>query len=283
MFWPDRAIQTEATILANEPLARQTYRVRFVAPEIARRITPGQFLMLKVPGDDPLLGRPLALYDTIPNEVGEPWAIDVVYLVQGNMTQRLATLREGQTLSVWGPLGNGFLPEPADRMIAVAGGIGYTPFLALAHEMLGTRRYGEPERSVAPVRNFTLLYGARSAEYFAGLEDFEAAGITLRLSTDDGSRGFHGLVTHLLNEALAEPTSGITRIVSCGPEPMMAAVARIAEAAGIACRVSLETPMACGLGICFSCVAKIRTPDGWDYRRTCVEGPVFDGQCVEFD
>ena len=92
-----------------------------------------------------------------------------------------------------------------------------------------------------------------------------------------------GLVTELI-EPVVEGSSGDCRIVCCGPEPMMDATAKIARRLEVPCQVSLETPMACGIGICFSCVAKIRDTSGaWDYRRTCVEGPVFDAERVEFD
>ena len=96
---------------------------------------PGQFLMMRLAGcDDPLLGRPLALYDTVLDAGGRPQGLDVVYLVLGKMTSRLATYRPGQALEVWGPLGNGFPPAPAEHLLMVAGGIGQTPFLALARE-----------------------------------------------------------------------------------------------------------------------------------------------------
>ncbi|MEX2561178.1 MAG: dihydroorotate dehydrogenase electron transfer subunit, partial [Pirellulales bacterium] len=106
-------------------------------------------------------------------------------------------------------------------------------------------------------------------------------------STDDGSAGRPGLVTALLEEELSrgERVQPGTRphVVCCGPEPMMAAVATIARRAGLPCQVSLETPMACGIGICFSCVAKVRDAQGgWDYRRTCVEGPIFDAASIDF-
>ena len=131
----------------------------------------------------------------------------------------------------------------------------------------------------------TLCYGARRADYLAGVADFEQLGIDVRLSTDDGSAGHHGFVTDLLRHVLdpAEQPSppGSRRIVCCGPWQMMAAVAEIAREANVPCWASLETPMACGVGICFSCVARIRDASGnWDYRRTCVEGPVFDAESV---
>lgn len=275
--------QATVEVVDNVLLARDTYRVRIACPEIARRIVPGQFLMLRLAGcDDPLLGRPLALYDTVPGPTGEPWAVDVVYLVVGKLTRRLAHCLPGQRLEVWGPLGNGFPPQPTEHLLMVAGGIGQTPFLALAQEFLGRRTYGEPPRRIAPARRVTLCYGARKAEYLAGVEDFQRVGVEVRTSTDDGSAGHHGLVTDLLR-AVLETSSAGCRIVCCGPEPMLEAVAAMTRQSGVPCQVSLETPMACGIGICFSCVARVRDASGgWDYRRTCVEGPVFDAKVIEF-
>jgi dihydroorotate dehydrogenase electron transfer subunit len=196
------------------------------------------------------------------------------------MTSRLCHLQPGQRLDVWGPLGNGFQPQATEHLIMVAGGIGQTPFLALAKEYLGLHQFGVPLRSVAPAQRVTFCYGARSQAYFAGVEDFEALGVDVRLATDDGSRGKRGLVTDLVREVLAEQR-GQPRIVCCGPEPMMEAVSHLAASLGVPCQVSLETPMACGVGICFTCVARVKDEHGqWDYRRTCVEGPVFDSACI---
>jgi dihydroorotate dehydrogenase electron transfer subunit len=129
----------------------------------------------------------------------------------------------------------------------------------------------------------TLCYGCRSGQYLAGVEDFQRAGVDVRLSTEDGSAGQRGLVTDLIGPVV-EQSKLPCRIVACGPEAMLAAVAKLAERLRLPCQVSLETPMACGIGICFSCVAKVRDESGqWDYRRTCVEGPVFDARDIEFD
>ena len=283
-YYADAACQARVEIVDNVKLARDTYRVRFTCLEIARRIVPGQFLMVRLAGlDDPLLGRPLALYDVVLDAAGQPTAIDVVYLVLGKMTSLLAHAKPGDELDVWGPLGNGFPPEPTDHLIMVAGGIGQTPMLALGQEFLGRRKYGNPPRTVRAAKKVTLCYGVRTAELAAGVDDFRAAGFDVRLSSDDGTLGHHGFVTKLLQEALAE-TQGTNRlVVCCGPEPMMEAVAEICHAAEARCLVSLETPMACGIGICFSCVAKVRQPDGsWDYKRTCVEGPIFDAAKLEW-
>jgi dihydroorotate dehydrogenase electron transfer subunit len=117
----------------------------------------------------------------------------------------------------------------------------------------------------------------RSADLAAGVDDFRAAGAEVRLATDDGSLGFHGFVTQLLEQG-PMPNA----LVGCGPEPMLHALADVARRHQVPCQVSLETPMACGVGICFSCVARVKTGQGWDYRRVCVEGPVFDAAELEW-
>jgi len=322
----DDAWHGTAEGIENVRLARDTHRLRIHCPAIARRIVPGQFVMLRLAGcDDPLLGRPLALYDTVLSAAGEPVGLDLVYLVVGKLTRRLAELGPGAAFDIWGPLGNGFDLRPTKHLIMVAGGIGQTPFPALAQEYLGLRAYGDPPRGrVSPRRErvskilahidaprVTLCYGTRSADYLAGVEDFQRLGVEVHVSTDDGTAGHHGLVTEVLEELLnrteetgnAEcgmrnvesvsfkdseqshsafpiPHSAL-HIACCGPEPMMEAVARLAQQYRVSCQVSLETPMACGIGICFSCVAKVRQDQNtWDYRRTCVEGPVFDAQRI---
>lgn len=279
-YYADAARQQRARVVENVPLARDTWRIRLDCPKIARRITPGQFVMLRlVGGNDPLLGRPLALYDTVLGPAGEPFGIDVAYLVVGRMTARLTELRAGDELDVWGPLGNGFSSQGADHLVMVAGGIGQTPFLALGREFTGRRRYGDPPRSVSPAQKVTLCYGVRTVDYLAGADDFAGAGVEMRVTSNDGSIGRQGFVTAELDVVLGEAAASgeSVRLVCCGPEPMMEAVAKAAAVRRVACEVSLETPMACGIGACFSCVVKVRQPDGdWDYKRTCVEGPVFD-------
>lgn len=281
-YYADRAVMERARVVENVRLARVTYRLRIACPTIARRILPGQFVMLRLAGsDDPLLGRPLALYDTVLDAGGQPIGIDVVYLVIGKMTSRLAFATPGQEVDVWGPLGNGFAVPKAEHLLMVAGGIGQTPFLAVGLEALGRKQYGEPLRKPGSVKRATLCYGVRTADLLAGVDDFRAAGFDVRVSSDDGSMGHCGFVTDLLRELLRETERESREVYCCGPEPMMEAVAEICHLAKVPCQVSLETPMACGIGICFSCVARVRQPDGtWDYKRTCVDGPVFSAEKI---
>jgi len=282
-IYADGAWHGSVNVVENTAVARDTFRVRLACPEIARRITPGQFVMLRLANcNDPLLGRPLAVYNVAADGAGKPHFLDVVYLVVGKMTRLLPEFSAGSRLEIWGPLGNGFPITPTEHLVMVAGGIGQTPFLALAREYLGRQVFGDPPRQVARARKVTLCYGAKSREHLACVDDFRQSGVAVQISTDDGSLGHRGLVTELI-PAVVERSAWPCRIVCCGPEPMMEATAAVAERLGLPCQVSLESPMACGLGICFSCVKKIRDAAGnWDYRRTCVEGPVFEAGDVEF-
>ena len=182
---------------------------------MARAIKPGQFVMIR-PGPegatDPLLGRPLALYDVVRDSAGTPTAFDVVYLVVGRGTAALAQRRPGERLVGLGAARQRLWPAPAGPVIFVAGGIGQTPFLALGRWWLGQARYGDATDPAtrATVHGqvelpawirpsaITLLYGVRTAALLAGVDDFRRAGIEVELATDDGTAGHHGFVTDLL-------------------------------------------------------------------------------------
>jgi dihydroorotate dehydrogenase electron transfer subunit len=279
---PDHTCQETVAIEEHVPLACDTYRLRLPCPSIAAKILPGQFLMLRLPGtNDPLLGRPLALYDTYRAASGRPQGIDIVYQAVGRMTRRLAAVKAGDRLEIWGPLGNGFPPLETGHLIMVAGGIGQTPFLALAGHYLGRSDYGQPPLVVPRAQKVTLCYGVRTAALVAGVDDFRRLGVEVLISSDDGSAGHCGTVIELV-PPIVEASPYPCRIVACGPEKMLHATAAMAARLGLPCQVSLESPMACGIGICFSCVTKIRDAQGeWDYRRICVEGPIFNATDVD--
>ncbi len=275
----------QVAIVGHRPIAERTWRIRIESPAMAATATPGQFAMLRLPGrTDPLLARPLAVYDVFPGPDGRPRYVDFVYAVHGRFTTALAGLPPGNQLVAWGPLGNGFDPPPAEHLVLVAGGIGQTALLALARERSGQARYGSPPRQAPRAARLTFCWGGRTAAVFGDVDDFRAAGCEVRLATLDGTAGRRGTVVDLLGEleATGELTAGTgIRVAACGPEAMLAAVAGWTAERGIPCDVSLETPMACGVGICFTCVAPVKLPaGGWDYRRTCVEGPVFDATSV---
>lgn len=280
-FFADQADQRCVPVIANDQIAKQTYRVRIAAGAMAARAVPGQFFMLRIAGcNDPLIGRALALFDRRfdPASPEEGW-VDLVYLVKGKFTTRLAELRAGELVDLCGPLGNGFSTTAVDHLIMVAGGIGQTPFLALAREALGLERFGHPARPSHYAHRVSFCYGVRSADYLAEVERFEESGIEVHIATEDGSIGPPQRVTGPLEKLLVGSEQSC-RVVCCGPEPMMAAVSQLARKYAVPCEASLETPMACGIGICFTCVARIGSENDWDYKRTCVEGPVFNANNI---
>ncbi len=281
--------QLDAPLERNEPVGEDTFLMRVAVEPIARAVLPGQFVMLRLKGlDAPLIGRALAVYDVVPDDSGTPRWIDLVYLRKGTLTTALAEAPLGTQVTLWGPLGNGFANRPCDRLIMAAGGIGQTPMLLLGREALGVQAFGVTTPGDSPRPNgwasqVELIYGARRASLLAGVDDFRNAGFEVTLCTDDGSAGEQRFVPDLLAERLSKVADGErVRVATCGPEIMMEKVAQLCEAAAIDCQVSMETPMACGIGICFSCVAQVRQdgPEEWDYKRTCVEGPIFDSNKI---
>lgn len=268
----------QGVVLANSPAASGVQLLTLEAPEFARRVRPGQFVMLRLPQCvDPLLGRPFAVFDADP-QCGR---VKVLYAVVGKGTARLQQVSVGERLELWGPLGvawdRALAERNATRLALVAGGIGCAPFYTLIKELMSRESSSRPE--------IVFVYGARDASRLACVEDFKALGISVLLVTEDGSLGRRGLVTDLLPEIFPEENAkDFAQILACGPHPMMRAVAKWTLAHGVNCWTSLESPMACGLGLCFSCVVPWLNDQGeWDYRRTCVYGPIFDAARLKWD
>ncbi len=269
------------TTLENRQIADSTWKISIQAPEFAARVESGKFVMLRLAaGDDPLLGRPFAIYD-VDKTSGR---VEVVYAVVGKGTTRLTTLRPGDPIRLWGPLGNGWAEalcgQTPKNLVLVAGGVGNAPFYLLIKEQLEAAK-----KDPANAPKLTFVFGARSAERLSCVDDFRALGVDVRLATEDGSAGTKGFVTDVFPEILPnDVASEGVRLLCCGPHPMLKAVAKYSEARGFECWTSLESPMACGLGICFSCVVDWKTDDGtWDYKRTCADGPVFDASRLRWD
>lgn len=281
-----RARVARGRVLENRSIARDTFQLRVAAPRIAEAIFPGQFVMIRPVGrTDPLLARPYALYAVIsdPGENGP--CLEIVYLVLGNGTRALASLRAGDVVDLWGPMGNTF---PVDRpelagghLLVVAGGIGQTPFVAVIDELLGRKSFAGGRQVHVP-RKITVAYGVRSKDYLAGVGDFQATGAIVRVATDDGSAGHAGFVTDLVQQEI-ESEDPPTILFGCGPEPMLERLAGMAAANKIPAWISLETKMACGYGVCFSCVCPVVEESGWDYRRVCLEGPVFPANRIAWN
>jgi len=239
-------------------------RIRTDAP--APAFVPGQFLQVRLwERDDPLLGRPFSILDQGSDADGT-W-LSLLYQVMGRGTRLMASAREGDPLLAVGPLGRPFSPPTRPGVaLVVAGGVGIPPFLLLVRQL------------VADGREVTVLLGARDTPHLYLREELEAAGARVRLSTEDGSLGFHGRVTAILEEELdAVGPEQVGAIYTCGPEGMLEAVVTIAKARGVPGQASLERSMACGYGVCFTCVCRLKRGDGsFHNTRTCLDGPVVD-------
>jgi dihydroorotate dehydrogenase electron transfer subunit len=248
-------------VAENRLWAGLYYLLELRAPAIAAEAQPGQFVHIRVPDcADALLRRPFSIYRV----QGE--TVSVLYKVVGKGTAALARVRAGERLEVLGPLGHGFsLPRAGEEEpLLVAGGYGVAALYLLA------------ERS--PCRGI-LFEGGRTRGDVLCEEEFRALGWEVRVTTEDGSHGWRGLVTEPLREELARRARG-RKLYACGPTGMLRAVARLAEEFGVAAEVSLDEPMCCGVGVCLTCVVPVRTAEGWEYQRACTEGPVFDARQV---
>lgn len=251
--------QKNCTVRQVEALGCNLIRLTLEAPEIAGAVQPGQFVMVACGiNRDPLLRRPFSVH----------WAdvegtIQLLVRVLGRGTAALAQIKAGEVLSLVGPLGRGFSLETRQPCL-VGGGIGAAPLLLLARRLL--------DRGLKPLM---LLGAATAAEARILQQAFQTLGCSLALATDDGSLGHRGFVTELLSAQAAQAD----KLYACGPQPMMAAVARFGAERGITCEVSLETAMACGLGACLGCAVPDPARPG-AYRHVCKDGPVFSADEV---
>ena len=252
----DNRFQTKSLLLANSRIQGDYYHASFAAPSIAKTAQPGQFIHVRIPElEHRVLRRPFSIYDVNDENV------EIIYKVVGEGTQRLSQLFPGKELDLMGPLGTPFTPLPADSAI-VAGGYG-----CAATYLLAKRAEAKP----------TVLIGGRTAGDILLKQEYERLGCDVRISTDDGSMGTKGRVTSIIPE-------GIRWLASCGPIPMLKALAAIMSERGIDGELSMDHAMCCGVGACFACVTKVKAdnPDGWRYARICSEGPVFRAASLVF-
>ncbi len=245
------------------------------APGMAALTRPGHFVAAQVGGPDSnlLLRRAFALYDVDP-------AADTVSFVlsaAGPGSRWLAARRVGDVLDLVGPLGTPFvLPDTPGRAVLVGGGYGSAPLLPLASAL--TSRGSRVD----------VVLGASGAERLFGVAEAEARAATVAVTTDDGSAGRRGRVTGvlppLLDGSTAPSQEGAPTVYACGPMAMLRAVARVCVAHGAPCQVAVEEAMACGIGVCMTCVLPAVGDDGRTRMvRSCVEGPVFPANRVRWD
>lgn len=237
-------------IISAKEIANGFYDFTVKAGELAKVAQAGQFAHIRVA--DMTLRRPISICRIDK----EKETLRFVFQIRGEGTDKLARLKTGDQLDIIAPLGTGFpLFETEKKALLVGGGIGVPPLLELA------AYYGE--NSIA-----ALGFQSKSSVILA--DDFTALGAKLLLATDDGTAGAKGLVTKFIEN------ESFDLVYTCGPMPMIKAVAKIADERGVPCYVSLEERMACGVGACLGCACKLKK-DGKEYNgHVCKDGPVFD-------
>ena len=254
-----------ARLAARDQLSPDAQLLRFES-EAPLSVLPGQFAMVRVEGGG-LLRRPYSFCD-LPGD----GAFTLLVKEVGVGTRALMNLPVGGVVSSLGPLGTTFDPPPRDvTPVIVAGGVGIAPFVLFCRRLAESGRRG------------IVLLGGRSRPDLYLRHLFERFGMDVRVASEDGSAGHHGVVTALLPGALAD--AGRPRLYSCGPTGMLLRVAEFATAAAVPHQVSIERRMGCGMGCCLGCVVWARPPSGGpeEYLRSCTEGPVFDAATIAWD
>ncbi len=300
-----------AGVRSNKQIGRRFYRLGLeFAGDGAKafaKFRPGQFAELdlsgtalppaeKMPEDladagqrNILLRRPFSFADV--NTEKDKTLAEVLYCVVGPASLRMTTLAVGDSISVIGPLGNGFwIPPSKKRAFLVAGGMGVPPLQHLAKVIT----------TDLPNIEVIVFAGARTAKELPferrldeisqqlgfSLLEFAKYGVKSQVATDDGSAGFEGMVTDCFKQWInkANPARDSTIIYACGPEQMLARVAGIAKEKQIDCQISMERRMACGIGVCQSCAVECRINGAEEtvYKLCCEDGPVFDSKEVVF-
>ncbi len=255
-----RKQKMKAEVLRHETLAPGIRSLTLRVPELSVPVSPGQFVGVYPNDTSLLLPRPVSICDCSEEEK----ELRLVYRIAGKGTAVIAGLKEGEETDILGILGNGYpMEELKDRrVLLLGGGIGIPPMLLLAKRL---RKCGAPQ--------VTAVLGYRDAQLFLSAEFEKYAEVFI--ATEDGSAGTPG---NVLN-AVKQEGIRADAVCACGPMPMLRAVKAYAEQEGIACYISLEERMACGVGACLGCVVKTTREDEHSHvknTRICTEGPVFD-------
>ena len=246
-------------LVKKENLAKDVYSFTVLAPNIARAAEPGQFVHIAVRGH--ALRRPISICSADTKN----GLFRIIFAIKGEGTRELSACSEGSCLDVSGPLGKGFTLLGKDKKVLLAGGgLGVPPMVFLSSY------YGASAKAVCGFRNAAAVIAE---------DDFRRNETPVTVATDDGSYGVKGTVAVPLKEILSSGEK-FDMIYTCGPEPMMKAVAGLAEEFSVPCEVSLERHMGCGIGACLTCACKIKRNGETEYLRACKDGPVFNAKEV---
>jgi dihydroorotate dehydrogenase electron transfer subunit len=250
--------QVKATVISNIEAMPETRLVWLEAPGIAETARPGQFVMAGC-GGDTLLPRPFSVHRVDGSQLA------LLFSIVGKGTARLAELKKGEDLDIFGPLGNGYHIYPESKnLLLVAGGMGIAPLYFLAETAAGAGK------------KVTVISGARTCDCLLPVSlpqklfngGMLPANVNVVCATEDGSEGFRGLATQLIPHYL----KNIDQVFACGPQAMYKSMANMPELKNIPVQVSLEIMMGCGVGVCYGCTIKTRS----GLKQVCKDGPVFE-------
>jgi dihydroorotate dehydrogenase electron transfer subunit len=272
-------------ILAHQAYEGDQYILRVAAPQIAARALPGSFVHIQCDEQRPLR-RPISIMRV---DARAGW-VEMLYKVLGEGTALLSQRGVGETLSILGPIGNPFITHiKRRRPLLIGGGVGMPPMIFIADSLREVKGAYEPFVILGSEVPFPFK-AQPSKIMLPGIPDgviasmplLEDWGFASRLASLQGYAGcFEGYVTDLARhwlDALSEEQRAEVEIFSCGPHPMLEAVARLAKEYNLPCQVSMEEFMACGVGGCAGCVVEVQTEAGPAMKRVCVDGPVFDAR-----
>ena len=251
-------VKERAVIVSQKCIGTDIYDMVLSFPRGAKEAKPGQFIAMYCEDGTKLLPRPISICG-IDAEKG---TLRVVYRIAGAGTRLFSEMREGDSLEVLGPLGNGFTMKE-EKAIIVGGGIGIPPMLELAKQLSCEK---------------TVVLGYRDELFLK--DEFESYA-DVAVATEDGGCGTKGTVIDAIKEAGVDGKV----IYACGPMPMLKALAEYAEAHDMEAQISLEERMACGIGACLGCICKTKKKDhhtNVNNQRICKDGPVFDAKEVVF-
>jgi len=259
--------QLKAKLIFNKRIKDKYWHCAFLAPLIAKNGLPGQFVDIRVnDATEPLLRRPFSIHRVSGSGIG------ILYEVVGPGTEILSERKSGEYLDVIGPLGNGFdlngqRATGNGQTVLIAGGVGVAPLIFVAEKL---------SKLQTPNSKLITLIGAKTKNQILCEKEFKDLGCSVKIATDDGSRGFRGYVSDLVKHLLSTMDYRLSTIYACGPRPMLKEISKISKQYKIEAQISLEEHMACGIGACLGCA--VNTKNG--YQRVCKEGPVFKAEEV---
>ncbi len=264
------ATQMLAEVISNKKVGPYHHMV-FAVGEMASHVKPGNFVAISVGGEQSslVLRRAFAIYRAL-DKGPMGGSIELVVAPHGQGSRWLCQRAVGDLVDFIGPLGTAFgIPTVNANAMLVGGGYGSAPLFALA-ELLKNKG----------CRVDMVLGASTATKIYAPLEGKRSVS-SLTLTTDDGSTGIHGQISEAIPRLIRE--FGTEVIYSCGPMGMLAAVAKIAEEFNLVHQCAVEESMACGIGVCMTCVIPVKNEDGIKMIRSCIDGPVMDGSQVIWD